>query len=82
MIAEVNGTVDQTIAFSAKNAEGLPGAHIATNKALLAVKSGCRAQCVYDLVTDWYSKADASDVWSNWQVNNIFTISWLLENCE
>lgn len=68
MIVEVNGTADQTADFSATGENGLPRAHIATNKALVKVDGGCRAECVYKLVTDWYQIAEDKRVWSNWQV--------------
>jgi len=67
MIAEVNGTAEQTARFI-KYGEKL-GAHIATNIALTRVKGACTAECVYKLVNEWSDVATKDDVWSNWQVH-------------
>jgi len=69
MIAEVSGTAKQTAQFM-KYGDKL-GAHVATNVALTSVKEGCTADCVYKLITDWTTVADADELWSNWQVLQI-----------
>jgi len=73
MIAEVSGTAEQTAQFMKYGEK--PGAHIATNVALTNVKKGCNAECLQQLIGDWFTIASKDELWSNWQV---LSLSFLL----
>lgn len=72
MIAEAtDGTANETAMFMKRG--NRVGAQIATNKALVAIKRGCDAQCIYDLITDWTTTVpnEADGLWSNWQLGSV-----------
>jgi glycosidase len=74
LIVDVDGgTVKQATDFSSSGDDATPMAHLATNKALVAINENCQADCVHKLVADWFEIADQKQIWSNWQLSNVFS---------
>jgi len=73
LIADVNGTTSEVVQFTGymDNDVWVPGAHIASNKALVSLNQAClSAACIFSLVSNWTT--GLGNATSNWQVGNAF----------